>query len=144
MDHYLPGAKSGHSPDERPKLQKIIADRNLCGLANDTKWDEFISAMRACQSWTPRYRCKCIDCPPSYWDGEWFYHLPFPLLSVEWLDVEFLEETIEPRLPPRIHVTDHSPWIESLLRDIGLDYQKGNKMIRIFGYSPKNIDLFDQ
>jgi hypothetical protein len=125
-------------------VKRVIAQRGLCGLANDTKWDEFISAMRGREGWTPRYRCKCIDGVPSYWDVEWFYHLPFPLLSVEWLDVAFLEQTEEHRLPTRIHVTDHSPWIEELLRRVGLEYQKGRTMIRIFGYSPKSLDLFDE
>ena len=143
MDAPLPTAKSARSPDERTKLQRIIAERGLCGLANDTKWDEFISAMRARESWRASYRYKCIDGPPSTWDVEWFYHLPFPLLSVEWLDVAFLQETREHRLPPRVHVTDHSPWLEELLRTVGLVYQKGSTMIRIFGYSPKSLDLFD-
>ena len=81
--------------------------------------------------------------PPSYWDTEWFYHLPFPLISVEWLDVALLQETQDNRLPPRIQITDHSPWLEELLQRVGLEYQKGSTMIRIFGYSPKSLDLFD-
>ena len=143
MDASLPSAKSARSPDVRRKLQRVIAERGLCGLANDTKWDEFISAMRAREWWRPSYRCKCIDGPPSSWDVEWFYHLPFPLISVEWLDVFFLQKTREHRLPPRVHVTDHSRWLEELLRQVGLEYQKGSTMIRIFGYSPKSLDLFD-
>ncbi len=144
MDASLPNAKSARSPDERQKLRRVVTERGLCGLANDTKWDEFVSAMRAREGWRPIYRCKCIDGSPSSWDAEWFYHLPFPLLSVEWLAVAFLQETRERRLPPRVHVTDHSPWLEELLRRIGLEYQKGSTMIRIFGYSPKRLDLFDQ
>lgn len=115
----------------------------MCGLANDTKWDEFISAMQTREDWRPSYRYKCIDGSPSLWDVEWFYHLPFPLRSVEWLDVAFLQETREIRLPPRMHVTDHSPWLEELVNRIGFDYLKGSTMIRIFGYSPKSLELFD-
>ncbi|MCU1295037.1 MAG: hypothetical protein JWP08_3887 [Bryobacterales bacterium] len=143
MDASFPTANSASSPDERTKLKRIIAERGLCGLANDTKWNEFISAMRSREGWKPSYRYKCIDGPPSYWDVEWFYHLPFPLLSVEWLDVAFLQETREHRLPPRLHITDHSAWLEELLRSIGLEYRKGGTMIRIFGYSPKSLDLFE-
>lgn len=144
MDPSLPTAKSARSPEERAKLQRVIAERGLCGLANDTKWNEFISAMRVREGWRPSYRYKCIDGPPSSWDVEWFYHLPFPLISVEWLDVAFLQETREHRLPPRVHQADHSPKLEELLRNVGLEYQKGSTMIRIFGYSPKSLDLFDQ
>jgi hypothetical protein len=82
MDASLPTAKSARSPDEHAKLKRVIAERSLCGLANDTKWDEFISAMRV-RDWKPSYRYKCIAGPPSSWDVEWFYHLPFPLMSVE-------------------------------------------------------------
>jgi hypothetical protein len=143
MDARLPTAKSAHSPEDRAKLKRLIANRGLCGLANDTKWDEFISAMRARAGWRPSYRYKCIDGPPSQWDTEWFYHLPFPMLSVEWLDVAFRQETEEHRLPLRVSVTDHSVQLEELLRCVGLDYQKGATMIRIFGYSPKNVEMFD-
>jgi hypothetical protein len=143
MDASLPTAKSASSPDERAKLKRLIAERGLGGLANDTKWNEFISAIRSGEGWKPSYRYKCIDGPPSSWDVEWFYHLPFPLLSVEWLDVAFLQETRDHRLPPRICVTDHSSWLEELLCRVGLEYQKGKTMIRIFGYSPKSLDLFD-
>ena len=143
MDAPPPTAKSARSPNERANLKRVIAERGLCGLANDTKWDEFISAMRSREGWKPSYRCKCIDGAPPHWDTEWYYHLPFPLLSVEWLDVAFLQETRERRLPPRIQITDHSPWLEELLRQVGLEYQTGSRMIRIFGYGPKHLDLFD-
>lgn len=143
MDASLPTAKSVHSPAERSKLKRVVVDRGLCGLANDTKWDELISVMRARQGWRPSYRYKCIDGPPSSWDVEWFYHLPFPLLSVEWLDIAFVQETREHRLPPRVQIIDHSTWVEELLRRVGFEYQKGATMIRIFGYSPKSLDLFD-
>jgi hypothetical protein len=142
MDTSLPTAKSSRSPDERAKLKRVIAERGLCGLANDTKWDEFISAMRAREDWRPSYRYRCIDGPPSAWDVEWFYHLPFPLISVEWFDVSFTQQTHRGMLISPL-VTDHSPWIVELLRNVGLEYQKGSTMIRIFGYSPKSLDLFD-
>ena len=92
----------------------------------------------------PKNRCKCIDAPLyNDWDSDWFYHLPFPLISVEWIDVQFLEEAREHRLPPVTHLTDHSEWIEKLLNRLGLEYAKGQRMIRIFGYSPKDMEFFD-
>jgi hypothetical protein len=144
MSGELPTAKSSWPPDERARLKRIVERRGLCGLANDTKWDELINAMRLREGWRPKFRCRCVDAPAyRAWDGEWFYHLPFPLVSLEWLDLEILEETRELRLPPRVHVTDHSGWIEELLNRVGLEYVKGQKMIRIFGYSPKDMEFFD-
>lgn len=143
MNAQLPTAKSVCSPDERAKLRRVIVERGLCGLASDTKWEEFIAGMRARQDWRPSYRYKCIDGSPSSWEVEWFYHLPFPLLSVEWLDVAIWQQTRELGMPPRMHVTDHSPWLEEFLKRVGLEHRKGSTMIRIFGYSPKSMDLFD-
>jgi hypothetical protein len=146
MNNSLPTAKSAQSPDDRDRFRRIVQQRQLCGLANDTKWDELIAAMRTKEeqkNWTPDFRCKCIDSNPSQWDGEWFYHLPFPLISVEWLDLSFIQKTHRGRLlAPEI--TDHSNWVEELIKQIGFEYQKGSSMFRIFGYSPKSLDLFDQ
>lgn len=138
----LPTAKNSPSPTDREKLRRVIQQRELCGLANDTKWNELVTAIRTREDWRPRYRYKCIDGPLSDWDAEWFHHLPFPLISVEWLDLEFIQETRRGRLIPPATM-DHSPWMEQLLRRAGLDYRKGNTMIRVFGYSPRSYDLFD-
>ena len=143
MGDALPSAKSVQTPGERERLRRVIAERNLCGLANDTKWDEFIEGIRTRPNWQPSYRYKCIDGLPSSWDVEWFYHLPFPMLSVEWFDVCHLQEVRVHRLPVRKEIIDHSVWIEESLNLIGLDYCKGKNMIRIFGYSPRSMELFD-
>ena len=142
MNSSLPAAQSSPAPNERERLRRLVQQRELCGLANDTKWDELITAMRAREDWRPSYRCKCLDGPVSDWDAEWFHHVPFPLISVEWLDIEFKQETHRGMLIAPA-TTDHSPWIEHLLRGAGLDYRKGNTLIRIFGYSPRSYDLFD-
>lgn len=142
MNPSLPNAKSARSPKERAKIKRIVAERGLAGLASDTKWDEFIEAMRA-RSWHPSYRFKCVDGPVSGWDVEWFHHLPFPFISVEWFDVAFLQEEKKHWLVAA-KVTDHSPWIEEILTAAGLDYRKGNEMIRIFGYAPRSLEHFDK
>ena len=143
-ENRLPNAKSASLPDEREKLKRIVAQRQLCGLANDTKWAEFINAMRTRRDWHPSYRYKCICGPPSRWDVEWYYHLPFPLLSVEWLEIAHLQEVRDLRLPVRKTVIDHSGWIVDLLRQVGLDCRVGATMIRVFGYSPQSDELFDR
>ena len=157
MDERLPDAKStprpnyarlaplsySYSRNERDKLQRIIAERGLGGLANDTKWNELITAMRS-RNWRPSYRFKCIDGHASRWDVEWrFYHLPCPFLSVEWLDIARLQEVTIHRLPQRIEIIDHSTWIEPLLRQIGLDYRVGSEMILHFWLLPaRDLELF--
>jgi|SRR5580704_3892859 hypothetical protein len=144
MEESIPNARSSRFPGEREKLKRLIAQRGLAGLASDTKWNELITAMRSRKEWRPAYRFKCIDGPPAAWDREWFYDLPFPFLSVEWFDIAHLQEITIHRLPIRKDIIDHSTWIEPLLRDIGLDYRGGSKMFRVFGYFPRDLELFDQ
>jgi hypothetical protein len=129
---------------EIPKLRKIISSEGLAGLANDTKWNELIAAMRSTQEhgWRPDFRFRCVDSEwISGWDGEWCHHLPFPFISVRWLDLRFIEKTHRGRLlSPEI--IDHSEAVEKLLTEIGLDYEKGEEVVRIFGYAPRDRTNF--
>ena len=50
MNPSLPNAESARSTEERAKIKRVIAERGLWGLANDTKWDEFVAAMRERES----------------------------------------------------------------------------------------------
>jgi hypothetical protein len=146
-ERFLPNAKSYQTVGERDKIQKSIARLSICGLANDTKWDELINEMRRRREdklWVPGFRFKCIDGPPRPWDVEWYYHLPFPMISVEWFDIGFEQRTVIERLPRQIQMIDHSPWLEELLKKIGLDFQKGKALIRIFGYAPRNLTGIDE
>jgi hypothetical protein len=49
MNDSLPNAKSSSSHNksrERDSLRRLIAERSLCGLANDTKWNECHSFLK--------------------------------------------------------------------------------------------------
>ena len=147
-DRSYPSAKAARTPGEREKLKRAAIGRGLVGLANDTKWDELLAEMRpraaGRQEWRFSYRYKCVTgYLHAEWDVEWFYHLPFPLMSVEWMDIWYLQYLREHRLPPRDYTIDHSPWLEDVLRRIGLEYQKGQVMIRVFGYAPRDLEWFD-
>ena len=141
MKESLPTSISARFPEERAKLKRIVASRGLVGLANDTKWDELISAVRS-RPQRPSYRFKCIDGPPSRWDCEWSYHLPFPMISVEWFEIVFRYEVRKNLLVPP-DVTDHSPWLVPLLKSVGLEFKTGSRVVRIFGYSPRNLEGFE-
>ena len=129
---------------EIPKLRRLIADQGLTGLANDTKWNELIDFMRKVprENWCAGYRYRCIDSDfVSEWDCEWWHHLPFPFISVMWLDLSFEEEIRRGQLiSPQ--VIDHSSDLEDLLTTIGFDFEKGADTIRIFGYAPRDRDGF--
>ena len=123
---------------ELPKLRKLIAASNLVGLANDTKWNELITHIRnLAGEWRPMYRCNCIASDfISQFEAEWWHHLPFPLISVRWLEVTFIEEIFRGHLL-NSKIVDHSPEIQNLLTKIGFEFEKGTEAFRIFAYAPK-------
>jgi len=131
---------------EIPKLQRLVAAKGLTGLASDTKWNELITFMQnvPLESWCAGYRYRCIDSDfVSEWDYEWWCHLPFPFISVMWLELSFEERISRGRLISS-EVIDHSPELERLLLRIGLDFKKGRDAIRIFGYAPRDRNGFNQ
>ncbi|MCG7564957.1 hypothetical protein MHM95_01435 [Pseudoalteromonas sp. CnMc7-15] len=78
----LPMADAVSDEKYKKEAKSIIAERQLVGVANNTKWNELISEV--CEfSEKPCYRTKVVNGYISDWDSEWYYHLPFPLLSVE-------------------------------------------------------------
>ncbi|MCF7785729.1 MAG: hypothetical protein K9N47_06380 [Prosthecobacter sp.] len=129
-----PSANSAHD-GELPKLRAMAARLNLSGLANDTKWNELLTAMRSGSVWVPFFRYRCIDSDfVSSWDAEWWYHVPMPMISVAWMELRHSE--YDRRFPG--HRVDHSQELCELLDRIGFDYAIGDHSIRIFGYSPRD------
>lgn len=132
--------------EERAK--RTALRRGLTGLANDTKYFEFargITALVKSQVFgtRPRFRFKTLDGQVTRWDEDYPHHLPPTLIDVVWLDLESTRETQDRRLPPRTTVIDHGADIIQLLKRVGLDFETGKKHIRIFGYTPKDMELFD-
>ena len=146
MSDGLPQANNGTS-EEKEAIRSVIARRGLCGLANDTKWNELLNAMRDYGCDVPYYRWKCVDGRPVGWEGSWTYHAPYPMMSVEWLDILFWHHPLRPGMSGFIWaagaVESHADRIEAIVKKVGLDYAVGVNMIRIFGYSPKSMDMFD-
>lgn len=132
MSNELPSANASTAPGEHEGLRRIVSQRGLCGLANDTKWDELLSAMRLQEGWRPRFRWKCLDGVPCPWDTEWCYHPPFPFISVEWFDLSLSA------------VPEESAWLMDLVESIGFDHQRTAELVRIFGYSPRSFELLDK
>jgi len=151
MKSYHPPANAERLPEGRPfvseipKLRKLVVDQGLVGLANNTKWDELITRMRWLQErqWCPSFRYKRIDSETiSSWEGEWQHHLPFPLISMRWIDLRFIEKVFVARLlAPKI--VDHSEELRLFLSQIGCDFEKGSNSFRVYGYAPRDRSDFD-
>lgn len=143
LPHAASVAMAGGRPiyGDRDTLRRIAAERGLAGLANNTKWNELLDAMRAKAGWRPSYRTKLIVSDHvSGWDSEWFYHPPFPMLSIEWIDIGRFEKRL---VGGRRTDVEHGPELESLVGGIGLDHVVGAEAIRVFGYSPRDMRQFE-
>lgn len=125
----LPMADAVPKGFDLEKIMKVIFSRNLGGLANNTKWNELIAAVRSHDKWKPSYRTKSVTGYISGWDSEWFYHLPFPFLCVEWFDINL-------EAPPGFN----AEWVLSLVEKIGFEFEVKNGILRIWGYSPKSYE----
>ena len=123
--------------DEQKKIALAIQNGQWSGVANNTKWSEFVTAIRK-NDWHPSYRyCWISNGFISSWDVEWFGHLPYPFAGVLWFDIGTLEHQIE---KPWGHkkIIDHAPWFIDMLLKIGLEHEQRADVIRIWGYLPKD------
>lgn len=134
----LPLAGAG-DPAEKAKLRLLIQNRGLVGAANNTKWNELIMFMRQREGGRPSYRYKWIDGFISAWDVEWYYHLPFPFLGVEWLDIDLHRPATRDQTIAN-ETKDYSSWILGKLAEIGFEVEVTNDLVRIFGYLPKSLE----
>lgn len=106
-------------------------------LANNTKWNELLTFIREQDSWRPSYRSKWVNGHVSAWDREWFYHLPFPFVGVEWFDIGLHE-----RASAKEGTIDHAALIVSKLAEIGFEFEVKDDVVRIWGYAPKPYEDF--
>ncbi len=137
----LPMADATANKDELEKILKAIEKRQLVGAANNTKWNELITTMRDKKEWRPSYRFKSVSGYISGWDVEWWYHLPFPFVGVEWFDIG-LHQIVKTGRLIKDKVIDHSGWITSLLNKIGFEFEVTGDVVRIWGYFPKSYEDF--
>jgi len=104
-------------PDGRPSPRsRRKPTGKFVGLANNTKWNELISAIRAWKEWRPSYRTKGINGFISRWDVEWLYHLPFPFKYVLWFDIGCHQAK-------GTKIIDRTEDLVRLVSGIGLDYE---------------------
>ncbi len=121
---------------------KLVHKRNLVGAANNTKWNELISEIREWEQWQPSYRTKWVNGYISEWDVEWYYHLPFPFVGVQWFDIG-THQVITNSIFVEDEIIDHSKIICDLLKRIGLSFDTANDFIRVWGYLPKCYEEFE-
>lgn len=139
--HSLPLADAVPVGEDKEKIASQVRRKFAGALANTTKWNELIEYVRGLEGWKPSYRSKWVNGHISGWDAEWYYHLPFPFLGVEWFDIGLHESRRTGQLlAPQI--TDHSAAIKEKLKEIGFDFEVKGDVARIWGYYPKSYEDF--
>ena len=136
-NQILPMANAVVSGSNNRKLDAILHSGKLTGLANNTKWNELITAIRNWDNWRPSYRTKCINGFVSGWDAEWFYHLPFPFKYTLWFDIGCHQADSG-------KIIDRSEAITKLVSSIGFDHELREDVLRIFGYAPRDYECWRQ
>ncbi|MDN7587507.1 DUF6678 family protein [Burkholderia seminalis] len=137
MKSKLPMADALPRGIEKEKVLSQVRNKFSGALANDTKWNELISFMRGLDGWRPSYRSKWVNGFVSEWDVEWFYHLPFPFVGVEWIDIGLHE-----RASVSLETIDHSGLILGKLAEIGFEFEARGDVARVWGYAPKSYEDF--
>ncbi|WP_125784677.1 DUF6678 family protein [Pseudoalteromonas rubra] len=138
----LPMADASSNEKIKEEARRFIYERNLVGAANNTKWNELISEIREWKPWQPSYRSKWVNGYISYWDTEWYYHLPFPFVGVQWLDIGTHQEVMTGQLIEN-EIIDHSEKIINLLDNIGFSFAISDDFIRVWGYLPHCFEKFE-
>ena len=135
----LPHAGSIPLHEDKDKILKIIEKKQLCSIANNTKWNKLINTIREWKDWQPSYRYKTVNNYISDWDVEWYYHLPFPFVCVEWFDIGLYEEIYIGQLVKN-KIVDHTKKITDLLSLCKFDYEVHSDIVRVWGYLPKTYE----
>ncbi|MGV3609080.1 MAG: DUF6678 family protein [Planctomycetaceae bacterium] len=129
--------------NQKEKYRRIIEAKGLVGAASDQKWRKLLDAMRLREGWHPLFRCKFVDGVVSTWDGEWWYHLPLPMMSVHWFDIQLREKVYRAAIGTYEWV-DHQPWVQAILEDAHFCYDIVGDIARIHGYLPKSLELLEE
>ncbi|MCA8082267.1 DUF6678 family protein [Burkholderia cenocepacia] len=137
MQAELPMADAVPHGINKAKILSQVRNKFAGALANDTKWNELISFMRALDEWRPSYRSKWVNGHVSRWDVEWFYHLPFPFVGVEWMDIGLRQSASATH-----EAVDHSALVLSKLAEIGFEFEARGGVARVWGYAPKSYEDF--
>ena len=131
------------SDDEKDQIRRTVERLGLTGAANDVKWGRLLDAMRLRDDWTLSFRYKCVNSDYiSEWFGEWWHHLPLPMMSAKWLDLNCLQDSFRGYALKHGEI-DHSVWILPLIDEIGFCYDVVGNIVRVHGYLPKSFEGWD-
>ena len=103
-------------------------------MMNDTRWAALLKKLVDADL-RPGFRVKIVDeaAPKESWEHSFPYHLPSPLLCIEWLELSAVSYERRGRLvSPREQ--DQSALLEECLRISKVPFTKDNRVYRVWGH----------
>lgn len=125
----------------KARVMKTVAERNLVSVMNDTKWRELQGAVINTLLFPPPYQAKYLledrlypeefETDVSYW-GDWIEGI-VPFYSVEWIRIRprYLKHRGRLVSPEVIDITDD---LVKLLKELSIPYRLENDTYIIYGY----------
>lgn len=125
----------------KARVMKTVAERNLVSVMNDTKWRELQGAVINTLLFPPPYQAKYLledrlypeefETDVSYW-GDWIEGI-VPFYSVEWIRIRprYLKHRGRLVSPEVIDITDD---FVKLLKELSIPYRLENDTYIIYGY----------
>jgi len=120
---------------DRERLERYIVREQLVSIMNNTKWEKLRKLMISLGEASPRYRVQCLrtdEVYGTYWDGDWFYHLP-TYKWIEWLEID---PVARERRGQRVKnkETDQTQLLTDMLKDCSIPFSMEGGYIRVWGY----------
>lgn len=125
----------------KARVMKTVAERNLVSVMNDTKWRELQGAVINTLLFPPPYQAKYLledrlypeefETDVSYW-GDWIEGI-VPFYSVEWIRIRprYLKHRGRLVSPEVIDITND---FVKLLKELSIPYRLENDTYIIYGY----------
>lgn len=117
-----------------PVILKIVNERNLVSLMNDTKWKKFAKAITAQEELEPFVRSKDItdETISGFALKDWGFTDYNPAI-IEWVDIDPIKRKYVGRLAPDIEM-DITGYILNALAESNVPYSKEGEYFRVWSY----------
>jgi len=117
-----------------PALLKIVNERNLVSVMNNTKWKRFAKAITAEKHLEPFVRSKDIndESITGFSLNDWGF-IDYNPAIFEWVDIDPIKRKRVGGLVPDIE-TDITSFIVSALTESNVPYSKEGNYYRVWGY----------
>jgi len=137
--------------DLRKKTNRIIAEKQLSLVMNDTKWLKLQNAVSDLP-FLPPYICKCVTYDDDYnigslsdapaflgdWSSFWEEGIPAPFFNIEWIKVRPRHGKYKGMLVDN-EILDETSVFVALLDKYSIPYEEENGIFTIYGYKPSGM-----